>query len=274
MSIDLEQQLDTWSGQARSVGLPPKTPDFARPAEARHSHRLVLSAGITATAVVIGFVVYAGVSDSRKGGVQTLSGQTPAPVSTPSPRPTVPAVVRPVGAKIDIVGAGTRTIDFGTPPATANQITVAFTCLTAGTFSFPGGTALACTDQGGRSSDAARTMTFHLSVTAGRQATTVTAAVGTRWHLIANYDNVKPGAWGINSFGQTYGIEGTIGTPDLVSVIATNGRSGFAYAAQLQGTPYTSPSEALAGQKNRKSRSVPVYESDGRTVIGEFDMAG
>jgi hypothetical protein len=273
MTLDLEQRLDAWAGEARIVGSPPRTPNFHDPAVPRRSYRLLLSAGITVTAALIGFAVYLGVGAGGKGGVQTLKGATPTPTASAAiPVPEVPEVVTPLGSKYDISDVGTKRVDLGMAPATANTIVLSFTCLTAGTFSFPGGSALACSQQDLQHTDAARTTTFHLPVTAGPQTTTVTAAAGTRWHLTATYANVQPAKWGTNASGQTYGAEGTLGIPDLVSVVATNGRSGYAYATQLQGAPYTSPSEALAGQKKQKPRSVPVYTSDGKTVIGEFHM--
>jgi hypothetical protein len=60
--------------------------------------------------------------------------------------------------------------------------------------------------------------------------------------------------------------------PDLIAAYATNGRFGYAYAEQLDGYRPTSPADALRWQAEHgdESRSVPVYESDGETVIGEF----
>jgi hypothetical protein len=259
MSIDLEPQLHAWADEARNVGSAPRTPHFSDLVRPRRTHRLVLSAGVAAAAAAAGVVVYLGVDEGGNGGVQTLNGATPTPTaSAASPVPDVPAIVTPLGSKTDISDVGTKHVDLGIPPAGANTIVLSFTCLTAGTFSFPGGTALACSQQDLQKTDAARTMTFHLPVTTGRQTTTVTAASGTRWHLTATYADVKPAKWGINASGQTYGVADETGTPDLISVVATNGKDGYAYVSQL-----------LAGQQNQEPRTVPVYESDGKTVIGE-----
>lgn len=87
-----------------------------------------------------------------------------------------------------------------------------------------------------------------------------------------------PTRYGVNSHGQTYGsfaVEGE--DPDLGAVVATNGREGFvltsAYkdAIGLTDLP-SSPEEALREQEERSGTgiSLPVYESDGRTQIGEF----
>lgn len=87
-----------------------------------------------------------------------------------------------------------------------------------------------------------------------------------------------PTEFGVNEQGQTYGAGGsTQGEPDLTAVLATNGLEGFVLTTQLnQATGQTaipsSPEEAQRQQEERAGTSValPVYESDGQTVIGEF----
>lgn len=68
--------------------------------------------------------------------------------------------------------------------------------------------------------------------------------------------------------------------PDLVQVIATNGKTGYVYRSQLlpQSQP-SSPAQALAEQQRRSTEhqaapDIPVYTSDGRTVIGSFALVG
>lgn len=66
--------------------------------------------------------------------------------------------------------------------------------------------------------------------------------------------------------------------PDLVLVEATNGKQGYAYKSDLDRASgadvvFKSPEEALAWQKEQAKvgpRAVPVYEVDGKTVIGQF----
>ncbi len=91
------------------------------------------------------------------------------------------------------------------------------------------------------------------------------------------YVNYVPTLLGVNPHGQTYGVSGSAdqGEPDLVAVTATNGKDGYAYATDLQGGPMpTSPADALAQQEANQGRThtIPVYESDGTTVIGEFTI--
>ncbi|MBC7292680.1 MAG: hypothetical protein H5T84_01010 [Thermoleophilia bacterium] len=60
--------------------------------------------------------------------------------------------------------------------------------------------------------------------------------------------------------------------PDLILAEATNGKVGYVLRTELEGQEPGSPQEALAQQAAQagKNRAIPVYESDGKTVIGVF----
>jgi len=82
----------------------------------------------------------------------------------------------------------------------------------------------------------------------------------------------------VNQAGQTYGKFGDYGKglvgPDLVLAEATNGAIGYVLEADLQGPDHRTPEEALQWQSQQKmDRSIPVYEKDGTTIIGEFIMS-
>ena len=93
----------------------------------------------------------------------------------------------------------------------------------------------------------------------------------------------------INEDGLTYGsdlgIEDPKNAPDLISVIATNGKEGYAYKAEIDEQLSYKELEALSEAKIEKFKEamekdpsvkaivwqrVPVYEKDGKTVIGEY----
>jgi hypothetical protein len=100
-----------------------------------------------------------------------------------------------------------------------------------------------------------------------------------RWRATATFTDRTPSAPGVNRSGQTYGTG--LGLewnerPDLIAVTATSGVHGYAYAGDLEPPGISSPEEALAWQEASRglSFSVPVYESDGETVIGEFTWEG
>ncbi|GAA2174904.1 hypothetical protein GCM10009784_15150 [Arthrobacter parietis] len=78
--------------------------------------------------------------------------------------------------------------------------------------------------------------------------------------------------WPENEFGQTYGMQVGEEYPDLVRVIATNGKMGYIYAEELQPVELSSP-EDVAAWKESVAGTVEVatvYQNDGKTVIGEF----
>lgn len=82
-----------------------------------------------------------------------------------------------------------------------------------------------------------------------------------------------------NASGLTYGSLADATTPDngpdLVAVCATNGRRGFAKRADIEPSRPKSPQEAATWQATQAQlgpKSVPVFESDGETVIGDFVM--
>ena len=180
-------------------------------------------------------------------------------------------VVTHLAPAVTFTGTGTHTVDLGTPPPGTTSIDIELTCLSPGTFTTADGASLECgsTDIGAT----ADTMSWQLPVS-GLHSTTITATGGARWRLVATYSAISTSPWGVNAHGQTYGVVNAHGTPDLIAVIATNGRTGYAYADQLQRaqppTP-TSPQQAIANNGPHQPTSIPVYASDGRTVIGHFN---
>lgn len=89
------------------------------------------------------------------------------------------------------------------------------------------------------------------------------------------YEN-KSTVWPKNDLGMTYGsgldAVSPEDEPDLIRVLATNGKVGYAYRTDLEGPEPSSPAAAIAQQKARgdKPRVIPVYEVDGVTQIGVF----
>lgn len=167
---------------------------------------------------------------------------------------------------VTFTGRGTQTVDMGQPPAGANRIELRLTCLTPGVFVFTDGASAEC-----RADDVGRSVTtYSLPIAPGQHSTTIQAGAGQRWHLLAQYANATATSWGVNSDGHTYGVANGRGIPDLVAVIATNGRKGYVYAAQLQDAQPEPTSPAQAATMRPTHTAIPVYESDGHTVIGQF----
>lgn len=85
----------------------------------------------------------------------------------------------------------------------------------------------------------------------------------------------------INNDGKTYGsnlINAEYGNePDLILVEDENGKSGYVYKEDFYDTANQpqNPEEAIIYMENLKKNKVkriPVYESDGKTVIGTFPI--
>lgn len=87
-----------------------------------------------------------------------------------------------------------------------------------------------------------------------------------------------------NENGQTYGETYNVmieDYPDLIGVIATNGKEGYVYKDELDGYVPRSPEEAVEYMNVLKELNdqgiyfqiITVYEADGKTVIGEFEKS-
>ncbi|MGH3626618.1 MAG: hypothetical protein ACRDRL_04145 [Sciscionella sp.] len=184
--------------------------------------------------------------------------------------------VTQVASAVTVVGTGTRSVDLGRPPANANSITMRLTCLTAGTFGFSDGASVTCSQQDLGTPTAVTTYT--VPVRLGQTTTTITASPGEHWRLTASYAHVTTTPWAVNAHGQTYGVVNSRGIPDLIAAVATNGKIGYIYASQVahaEGPMPTSPQQALEQQAHPKPAvRIPVYLSDGFTIIGQFVVGG
>jgi hypothetical protein len=168
-----------------------------------------------------------------------------------------------------VTGAGSQTVNLGPRPAGVTSINMAFACLTPGAFTFADGASVSC----GRADSARRspTATYTMRLAPGQDTTKITAEPGARWRLVATYVSVKTTAWDTNASGQTYGVQNEHGVPDLIAVIATNHRTGYVYANQLNPPPPKTIAQALA-QSHAPPKTLTVYKSDGKTPIGVFTV--
>lgn len=79
------------------------------------------------------------------------------------------------------------------------------------------------------------------------------------------------------TYGSALGALDEAGVPDLILVVATNGKQGYVYRSALNaadGNNVSSPQGAAtwaAGGAN-VSHTIPVYTEDGTTVIGTFKI--
>ena len=131
---------------------------------------------------------------------------------------------------------------------------------------FPDGAGSECTD-----ADAGLSVSnYTVTLSPGQHSVTIETSAEARWSVVAAYVNRQVSPWAVNAHGETYGVENEQGTPDLVAVVATNGHGGYAYARDLESVHSrqpASPEEATRWQGSFVA--VPVYESDGRTVVAD-----
>ncbi|GAB6903897.1 hypothetical protein [Kineosporia succinea] len=202
-----------------------------------------------------------------------MAGSAAAAVATnPRPQPGTDQV-RVLRAGEQIEGSGPTTIDLGRPPADATHIELTFTCLDAATYTFQDGSALICDRE--QLQRPISTERQAIAITSGTRTLSVETIQGARWRLTADYSNRRRTPYATNAAGDTYGASSDgHEDPELVAVMATNGKSGYAYFTDLNLPLPTSPAEAQTQQEeNRgKRRVIPVYTSDGTTVIGQFVM--
>ena len=194
------------------------------------------------------------------------------------PLPGAQEVTELAGSVVETV-TGTGAVQLGAIPEGATGILVSLTCLTPGLFTFDDGASIRCAmdDVGGRSAGGSYT----LNLEQDQQSLTITTGPESSWTVIATYVRERTTEWAVNAKGETYGVLNESGQPDLIAVVATNGNDAYVHAADLahvdgseQAATFTSPEQALAWQDSMsgKAVSVPVYESDGETRIGEFTI--
>jgi hypothetical protein len=214
------------------------------------------------TGVFVGFSLIA-------GGVALATGvfSTPgAPVDSP------------LSNIVIATRTGTATIDLGTPPATSTDISLSLTCLTVGTFYFPNGSSESCDTADMSQPPLYRTASEVVPLTPGVYSVTVISSANQSWTLQVTYVNQVITPWGANANGQTFGATNVNGTPDLVAVVIDHGTTdGYVKRSDLscaESGDVKSPAEALTWDKESRNRniSIPVYESNGMTVIGRFIM--
>lgn len=208
--------------------------------------------------------VLAGAAIAAGGGAAAATGVLSLPGST---------VTTQLGTAMTVTGIGTETISLGTPPSGANAISLTFTCLAAGRFTFADGSSETCSQPDLQHPTVS---SGTLPLADGQDTTVIAAGPAERWRATVSYASTARLPYKTNADGQTYGTDGSapggpVHEPDLVAVIATNGQQGYVYATQLNGPMPTSPAQAVA-DNNQRDRMIPVYQSDGKTQIGQFKV--
>lgn len=181
-------------------------------------------------------------------------------------------IITDVGEPITQSHVGNATVELGARPDEANAVSFVLTCTSAGLISFaesstistfmfcgPEGTSDPRDPMGDTVAPLGTTATFRdVLLEPGVTSFDVTADPGMSWTVTARYVHTETTEWGVNAKGETYGTSNENGVPDLEAVYASNCEIGYIYSNHLSPAD---PDGTLA---------IPVYESDGVSVIGEF----
>jgi len=178
-------------------------------------------------------------------------------------------VVTNTGPTITEIHTGSATVDVALSalvpdPNAPNAVQATFVCTSAGSFSVThpldadGATELQweCGMGGGNAVGTSVPLAEQRLVD-GRVALDVTTEPGTTWTVTLYFVHVETTEWGVNAKGETYGVPNENGTPDLQAAYASNCEVGYIYFTDF----------FIGGEE---PHSIPVYKSDGETVIGEF----
>lgn|GEM_PF-541738 len=204
----------------------------------------------------------------------------------PGTQPGMP-IVSLLGGGTSIQVVSSMTAPLTDIPATATDVRVDVTCVSAGRLAWgtnPTGNNPSATCAPTDVGTASASTFYDFSI---KRADALYLDPTGEWIVSYQYLRKVETSWGVNSHGQTYGVEKDgAGSPDLVAVVgqAADGADvdGYAFAAALQwpgGREPTSPAEAQQQQdaiakKYPNGIPVPVYKSDGTTRIGTFIVGG
>ena len=202
--------------------------------------------------------------------ISGTGGIAAAQLAVPPGTPIVATFSEPVTASF----TGTASLDLGPIPPGADGITVSVTCLSAGSFTFGAYGTMVCGEGDVHAlSFGAVPLDFYQ-----RSRVTIDTTPDASWSIVAQYIKTYETDWGVNEAGQTFGAPKGPVDPDLIPVSATNCQRGYASSALIEsmsptGMTMEEAQEYIDGP-NRYDRQIPVYTSDGHTVIGEIIMPG
>ncbi|MFZ2501288.1 MAG: hypothetical protein WAW88_01265 [Nocardioides sp.] len=249
----------------------------------RRARRRTRTINVTVGVAAAGVVVAAGVLTTTSSWMQSDGRHD---IATDPASPTESVRYEDVGplpgetttielsTPVSATATGTSSVALGSRPDGATAVNVSVVCLSAGRVVYPDGASVVCEGPATASEIAdPRSANYGLmDLTPGQSSLKFRAKPDVSWKVVASYVRTETSEWGINAKGETFGVQRDGKSPDLIAAYATNGKHGYVYGKDLDGPMPTSPTDALAQQEANegRSRSVPVYESDGETIIGEF----
>jgi len=239
---------------------------------AKRTHRRRLAIGAVASVAAVGFLTAGAVI------VAGLPGEH---------------IVTEVGAGVAASYTGTSTVQLGALPEGANAISFTITCASAGVFSvaFADGSGISweCSDTPGPRESTTedpydQTVPVGHVVNVkdqrladGENSFVVETDPATQWSVAVRFANSVTTDWGVNANGDSYGVPNENGVPTLHAVLASNCEFGYVYfddfmsdAGDDGGEQSHTIFKSDSGDGDEQAYAIPVYESDGETVVGEF----
>ena len=173
-------------------------------------------------------------------------------------------IVDAIGPAVTQSYVGSSQVDIGEVAGGANAVQITIECTSPGAFDvsylsddgLATGVLWVCGD--GEVPVGRRTPMEVMTLVDGQVDVQVSTDAETTWTATVQFVAAETTEWGVNANGQTYGVPNNNGEPDLTGVYASNCEIGYIYSNHLSPAD---PDGQLA---------IPVYESDGETVIGEF----
>ncbi len=260
---------------------PPDRFEIVQRRARRRARTIHAGVGGAAAVVAVTAALLIGPPPSTQSDSRNVATEPPSPTETVryddvGPLPGATTAID-LSEPVAVTGTGTRAVELGSRPDGATAAKVSVVCLTAGRIVYPDGASLVC-DEAASDSEIAdpRSANYGLiDLDPGQTSLRFQANADVGWKVVANYVRTETSEWGVNAKGETFGVQRHGKSPDLLAIVTADGRQGYAYVKDLDGRwlPLpTSPADALAQQEadEGRTRSVPVYESDGETIIGEY----
>lgn len=174
---------------------------------------------------------------------------------------------------VTMTHTGTATVDLGPRPPETEEIVFSVECLSPGQVTLPYGIT-ACTNDESAAALSAGTENY-IPLDPEQDSLVIKAPEETRYRITTRYAISDVTDWKMNANGQTYGLKNRNGTPDLVPVTTSKDEAGWAYADDIEevGGFQTGPpknAKSTPGPTLKKDTTVPVYKSDGSTLIGKL----
>lgn len=176
-------------------------------------------------------------------------------------------IVDAIGPTVTQSYTGPSRIDIGLVTGDANAVQITIECTSPGAFDvsyiaddgLETGALWVCGVGDDQVPVGTRTPMEVITLVDGQVDVQVATDAETTWTASVQFVTAETTEWGVNANGQTYGVPNNNGVPDLEAVLASNCELGYVYFTDMMSTK--------AGEE---SWTIPVYESDGETVIGEF----